>query len=136
MLTARISMSGSPQKLGESIRAAVTKNAEATAAEMTVEVKQTLSVPAQSANGKTESSAPFTAPRMRTGKLRDSVGFTVEGNGSALTMQAGTFEDAPYARQLEFGTAHMLPRPFLIPALVKYAKVLADRVKAVCGEAR
>jgi HK97 gp10 family phage protein len=53
-----------------------------------------------------------TDPLLRTGELRDSIRFEVEG----LTVTVGSHEKI--AAYHEFGTPRMPPRPFLAPAML------------------
>jgi hypothetical protein len=61
-----------------------------------------------------QASAPGEAPAIDTTNLSESVQAERVGNTDART-----FVSAEYAAPLEFGTARMAPRPFLIPAAHK-----------------
>lgn len=54
---------------------------------------------------------PHDQPWQQTGALRDSISMTVTG----LTAQIGSNDPAAAAQ--EFGTLHVPPRPFMLPAL-------------------
>lgn len=70
--------------------------------------RQSISIPYPPA------SAPFEAPRMRTGDLRDSLQMIVDSEN--LRVIIGT--DIGYGKFLELGTSRMQARPFLLPALL------------------
>lgn len=61
--------------------------------------------------GRLEADMKARAP-VRTGALRDGIGtdFDEDGLGAAVG------PTAPYAHLVEFGTAHMQPKPFVRPA--------------------
>lgn len=58
-----------------------------------------------------QASAPGQAPAIDTAMLVNSIGFQMVGELSAVVGVG-----AEYAVHLEFGTAHIAPRPFLGPA--------------------
>lgn len=70
-----------------------------------------------------QASAPNHAPAVDTGNLRQSIGIDTS-QLKDLRVGVGVTRAAPYAVYLEFGTARMLPRPFLLPSVLQYrAKV-------------
>ncbi len=70
-------------------------------------------------------SAPREAPATATGQLRQSVKYSVEGNGMDLVGKVGT--DLEKGKQLEFGTRKMKARPWL---RVSFEKA-NDKVKSI-----
>ena len=54
-------------------------------------------------------------PRVRTGRLRSSITWAVDGDSLGLYVDAGT--NVPYGRYLEEGTDRMRPYPWARPAL-------------------
>jgi hypothetical protein len=61
--------------------------------------------------GRHQASSPGEAPAVDTGFLRSSIGVRMTGQTSAEVAVG-----AEYGAGLEFGTAHILPRPFMVPA--------------------
>lgn len=47
-----------------------------------------------------------------TGKLRDSISVSAEGNKAVISA------NTDYAAYVEFGTSKMPPKPFLVPSLI------------------
>ena len=62
-------------------------------------------------HGRHQASSPGEAPAVDTGFLRSSIGVRMTGQTSAEVTVG-----AEYGAGLEFGTAHILPRPFMVPA--------------------
>ncbi len=63
-----------------------------------------------------QASAPGEPPANDRGMLANSIEVDVDPVQFNLTLSAA----APYAQELEYGTRHMLPRPFLRPALTRW----------------
>lgn len=61
---------------------------------------------------------------VQTGYLRSSI----HAESKTLGKEAEVHVDAPYAPFVEFGTYKMGARPFLYPAVQKYADEFVDRV--------
>jgi len=58
-----------------------------------------------------QASAPGEAPAIDTGYLQNSIAVEMLSD-----LQAIVFTNALYAEYLEFGTARMAPRPYMVPA--------------------
>jgi HK97 gp10 family phage protein len=69
-------------------------------------------------------SRPYEAPAEDLGMLVNSIEVDVDPSQFNMTIAAL----APYARELEYGTRHMLPRPFLRPALTRWRKRIIDAI--------
>lgn len=69
-------------------------------------------------------SAPGQAPANDRGMLAASIEVDVDPRQFNLTLSAG----APYARELEYGTRNMLPRPFLRPALTRWRERIINAI--------
>lgn len=54
-------------------------------------------------------------PHVRTGRLRSSITWQIDGDASGLYVDAGT--NVNYGRWLEQGTDRMRPHPWALPAL-------------------
>ncbi|MGE4043317.1 MAG: HK97-gp10 family putative phage morphogenesis protein [Acetobacteraceae bacterium] len=63
-----------------------------------------------------QASAPGEAPANDTGRLVNSIHTEAKGDGSVVTVSAGSGV-VDYAAALEFGTSKMAARPFFNPAL-------------------
>lgn len=72
------------------------------------------------------SSAPFETPANRTGKLRNSTEFKVEGD---YRMRFGYDNSVDYGKYLEKGTSKMLPRTGLKNTIDKTQKQGIDKIK-------
>lgn len=71
-----------------------------------------------------QASAPYETPANDRGMLANSVEVDVDPREFNLTLGAA----APYARELEYGTRHMLPRPFLRPALTRWRRRIIEAI--------
>lgn len=71
-----------------------------------------------------QASAPGEAPANDRGMLAASIEADVDPRQFNLTLSAG----APYARELEYGTRNMLPRPFLRPALTRWRERIINAI--------
>jgi len=69
-------------------------------------------------------SRPYEAPAEDLGMLVNSIEVDVDPTQYNMVIAAG----APYARELEYGTRHMLPRPFLRPALTRWRQRIIDAI--------
>lgn len=77
-----------------------------------------------------QTSAPGEPPADDRGMLANSIEVDVDPTQFNLTLSAG----APYAHELEYGTRHMLPRPFLRPALTRWReRIIASIHRAIKG---
>ena len=84
-----------------------------------------LSTDVEKINGRTVRSKAGQAPRKDSGNLRSNIEVKIVTSGKELGIQAGVFNGkADYAKMLEYGTAHIMPRPFLRPILSQYKQVL------------
>lgn len=72
-------------------------------------------------------SAPGEPPAEQSGQLSDSINVEQDDQQTAHHVTVG----APYAAALEFGSVHLLPRPFLRPAL----EINRDRIKRLVLDA-
>lgn len=68
---------------------------------------------------------------VRTGKLRDSIGFIYRQSDRTVQLYA----DAPYALFIEFGTYRTHAQPFLRPAIAEASLVWGGSVEAGFGGA-
>lgn len=71
-----------------------------------------------------QASAPGEPPANDRGVLANSIEVDVDPTQFNLTLSAS----APYARELEYGTRHILPRPFLRPALIRWRKRIIEAI--------
>ena len=69
-------------------------------------------------------SRPYEPPAKDLGLLVNSVEVEVDPTQFNLVISAA----APYARELEYGTKNMLPRPFLRPALTRWRGRIIDAI--------
>ena len=60
-------------------------------------------------------SVPVSGPAVRTGRLRSSISWRVDADGTGLYADVGSAVE--YAKYVELGTPRMAPRPYLLPAL-------------------
>lgn len=75
-----------------------------------------------------QASAPGEPPANDRGMLANSIEVDVDPTQFNMTLSAG----APYAQELEYGTRHMLPRPFLRPALARWReRIIAAIQRAI-----
>lgn len=72
-----------------------------------------------------QASAPGEVPANDRGMLAASVQVDVDPTQFNMTMSAS----APYARELEYGTRWMLPRPFLRPALARWRQRIIEAIR-------
>lgn len=70
-------------------------------------------------------SLPYEAPAKDMGMLVSSIDVDVDPQQYNMTISAF----APYARELEYGTRKMLPRPFLRPALTHWRPAIVDAIR-------
>lgn len=77
--------------------------------------------------GMHQASAPGEAPAIKSGALYDSIRIKISNRG--MSAEIGT--NLPYGDYLERGTAHMLARPFLNPAIEQSAKMFVSDVELV-----
>jgi len=75
-------------------------------------------------------SLPGEPPARDLGVLVNSIKVKVDPSSFNLEMGA----NAPYARDLEYGTRRVLPRPFLRPALTRWRKVIVERIRTTIKE--
>lgn len=71
-----------------------------------------------------QASAPGEVPANDRGMLANSIEVDVDPTQFNMTISAS----APYAQELEYGTRHMLPRPFLRPALTRWRQRIIDAI--------
>ncbi len=68
------------------------------------------------------------------GNLQNSIESEIEVSENKIEIKMGDLQGkAPYAKFLEYGTNKMKARPFLTPALSKYAKILAEKIRNIKG---
>jgi len=72
-----------------------------------------------------QASAPYEVPANDRGMLANSIEVDVDPTQFNLTLSAS----APYANELEYGTKHMLPRPFLRPALTRWRERIITAIQ-------
>lgn len=75
-----------------------------------------------------QASAPGEAPAADFGDLVNSIG-VIQDNLDNLEVEV--IAKAEYAMNLEVGTAHMEPRPFMVPAVRKNDEPFRETVKAI-----
>ena len=75
-------------------------------------------------------SRPYEPPAKDLGMLVNSVEVEVDPSQFNLVISAS----APYARELEYGTKKMLPRPFLRPALTRWRQRIIDAIHKAIKE--
>lgn len=71
-----------------------------------------------------QASAPGEVPANDMGMLANSIEVEVDPTQFNLVLSASAF----YARWLELGTRHMLPRPFLRPAIARWRKRIIQAI--------
>lgn len=72
-----------------------------------------------------QASAPGQAPASDMGLLVASVDAEVDPQQFNIVLSAS----APYARDLEYGTSKMAPRPFLLPTIYEYRDRIVDGIR-------
>lgn len=88
-----------------------------------------LSTDIEKVNGRTIHSKAGQAPRKESGNLRANIEVKIVTSGKELALRAGVFNGkANYAKMLEYGTARIMPRPFLRPILSQYKQVLQQNL--------
>jgi hypothetical protein len=126
------------QRFGESLGDALTRHLLTVGPRLEKDIKQTLNVGGRTSGrgprgGRIVThSAPGEPPRKQTGRLQSSIGYEIETvqSGSLLValkefgLKVGAIRkvrsgEVKYAEGLELGTSKMLPRPWLIPAVMK-----------------
>lgn len=75
-----------------------------------------------------QASAPGEAPATDTGNL---VGSIEVFTGNIDNLEAEVRTNAEYAMNLEVGTAHIEPRPFMVPAVRRNEQPFRETVKAI-----
>lgn len=60
-----------------------------------------------------------------TGKLRDSIGYTIDGAAVRI------YADRPYAYYVEVGTSRMDAQPFLRPAVINHTDEYRDMAESI-----
>lgn len=144
----------SMQTFGESLGDALQRHLQQVGPRLEKDIKMSLNI-----GGRTNSrgprggkivthSAPGEPPRKQTGRLQSSVGYELETvqSGSILvalksfSLKVGAIRksrggEVQYAEDLELGTSNMLPRPWLVPAVMReistWAKDLQKSVEVV-----
>ncbi|GEM_PF-793134 len=72
---------------------------------------------------------------VRTGRLRHSIRVGPDREAGRVGASVATIiADAPYAGFVEFGTVRMAPRPYLGPAISKYARRYRDDLIDTAGK--
>lgn len=85
--------------------------------------------------GKRTSSPPYSMPYKVSSNLLDSTEVEYEEHSSRAVIRAGTDTiRTPYARYLEYGTAFMLPRPYLLPAGILFFNKICRNLKNLKGK--
>jgi len=79
-------------------------------------------------------SAPGEAPAVDRGRLVGSIHSKKEDSGYSSTIGVHDTTNVKYAKALEYGTAKIAPRPFLIPALNKTKPAIEERFKQAMEE--
>jgi HK97 gp10 family phage protein len=76
-------------------------------------------------------SLPYEEPATDLGMLVNSIEVDIDPLQFNMVISAL----APYARELEYGTRYMLPRPFLRPALTRWRRRIIDSIHKAIKEA-
>lgn len=137
MLTVRVrnmsSLQSKVKKLDWSIQAAVIVGLRSLADPIKEDVKAQLRatksgpvVTRYRPTRRVKASLPGEPPARDLGMLINSVDTDVDPSQFNLVISAS----APYARELEYGTRNMLPRPFLRPALARWRQRIIDAIYA------
>ncbi len=77
-------------------------------------------------------SAPGEPPAVDTGRLRASITHRVETESGEVVAYVGT--NVEYAKDLEFGTVKMQPRPFMVPGIEHNREWIKNKLAAVVKE--
>lgn len=132
------SLQGKVKRLNWGIQAAVVMALRNLAGPIEEDVKNVLSKPKSgptvtryNPERQVKVSKPYEAPAKDTGFLVASVEADVDPQQFNLTLSAA----AKYAKPLENGTRHMLPRPFLRPALTRWRQRIIDAIHKAIKEA-
>jgi HK97 gp10 family phage protein len=127
------SLQAKVKKLDWDIQAAVIRALRGVADPMEQDVKRELRktksgpiVTRSNPSRKVRTSRPYEAPAEDMAMLVNSVDTDVDPAQFNLTLSAS----APYARELEYGTRKMLPRPFLRPALARWRERIINAIRA------
>ncbi len=106
-----------------------------TSAEMEHSLKASLSQTGAEVNGKRLSSPPYSTPYKVSGNLLSSTGVTYKEGANTAVIRAGTDTSrAPYAPYLEYGTARMKPRPYLLSCGAAYFNRIRAAMIELKGE--
>ena len=141
-LTVRVrnlsSLQAKVKRLDWGVQAAVIRALRALANPIEQDIKQELrktksgpTVTRYRAQRTVKVSRPYEAPAKDMGMLVNSIDVDVDPSQFNLTIAAA----APYARELEYGTRNMLPRPFLRPALARWRQRIIDAIHKATKEA-
>lgn len=106
-----------------------------TAREMDASLKNSLSQTGAVVGGKRMSSPAYGAPYKVSGNLLSATGVTYKENANGALIRAGTdISRAPYAPYLEYGTARMKPRPYLLSCGAAYFNRIRAAMRELKGE--
>jgi HK97 gp10 family phage protein len=127
---AKVTLSGSFTGGSARTRTALSRLVLETAFEVETEAKLLIQNPPKSGRIYTrgdkvhQASAPGQAPATDTGNLVNSIETSRKSDYEAIVAV-----NAEYAAGLEYGTAHILPRPFLRPAVEKQRGPFQQKIK-------
>lgn len=89
--------------------------------DMQADFKKSISVSGLLENGKRTTSNPYEPPYKVSGNLLASSGVLYEQYPARAVIKVGSDTlSAPYAVYLEYGSARMLPRPYILPCAAEY----------------
>lgn len=84
--------------------------------------------------GRRTSSPPYSMPYKVSGNLLESTKVFYEEHSKHAVIKAGTdTARAPYGPYLEYGTAFMLPRPYLLPSGILFFNKICRALKNLRG---
>lgn len=105
------------------------------AREMEISLKTSLSQTGAVVGGKRTRSPAYGAPYKVSGNLLSATGVTYEESANGALIRAGTdISRAPYAPYLEYGTARMKPRPYLLSCGAAYFNRISSAMRELKGE--
>lgn len=103
-------------------------------AELSAFLKAGLGKTGEVYGGKRMSSPPYLMPYKVSGNLLDSTKTEYEQYSNRAAIRAGTdISRAPYGPYLEYGTAFMLPRPYLLPSGILFFNKICRALKNLKG---
>ncbi|MCX5783677.1 MAG: hypothetical protein NTW04_04500 [Elusimicrobia bacterium] len=96
------------------------------------DVIRSISKTGRGAGRKYISSKPGEPPRLKSGRLRSSIGFRIIDMGfGQLRLEIGSLQDGGvlYAAILEEGGARVLPRPYIKPGVMRHFEQMRQEIE-------